>query len=245
MNSLVIFADEGWDLGPIRLVGARAESFYNSQQFKVGQEIHVAKLGADKGIARVVCLSSSLIELDLVSSSPSLPLKPIDLVVGLSRPQTLKKVIQAATMVGVRSLHFVHTESGEKSYLTSHLLRPDALQLEVVKSLEQIWEGLYPSIHIHRSFRYFVSHHLANLGVEPPGMRLVASPDGGPITTSQLESSCGSMVIAVGPEAGWSAAEVATFCTQGFQKVGLGPRVVRVEVALLMLLGQVLLARFE
>jgi 16S rRNA (uracil1498-N3)-methyltransferase len=245
MNSLLIVADEGWESGRIRLVGPRAGGVYGTHQFQEGQEIHVAKLGGDKGIARVVRFSSDLIELDLVSCAPSLALRPIDLVVGLSRPQTLKKVIQAATMAGVRSLHFVHTESGEKSYLTSHVLQPDALQLEVIKSLEQIGEGLYPTVHVHRSFRYFVSHHLPALGAEQPGVRLIASPNSNGLTTAQLEMSYRSMVLAVGSEAGWSEAEVAALCTQGFEKVGLGQRVVRVEVALLMLLGQALLWRFE
>jgi RsmE family RNA methyltransferase len=243
MNSLLILANEGWESGRILISGARAKTLSSSYQFEVGQEIHVAKLGGEKGKAKIVCFSAATIELDMISTGPSLALRPIDLIVGLARPQTLKKVIQGATMAGVRSLHFVHTESGEKSYLTSHLLQPEALQIEIIKSLEQTGEGLYPEVHVHRSFRYFVSHHLPLLGSEQPSLRLIATPDGSGLTASQLESPHRSMVIAVGSEGGWSAAEVATLCTQGFHKVGLGQRVVRVEVALLMLLGQALLCR--
>ena len=46
------------------------------------------------------------------------------------------------------------------------------------------------------------------------------------------------IVLAVGPEPGWSSDELTTLEGLGFMKVGLGPRVVRVEVALGLLLGQ-------
>ena len=245
MNSLLILADEGWESGRIQISGARAQAIFSGHEFQDGQEIHVARLGGDKGKARVVRFSAAVIELDVISTTQSLALHPIDLVVGLSRPQTLKKVLQGAVMAGVRSVHFVHTESGEKSYLTSHLLQPDTLQMEIIKSLEQIGEGLYPEVRVHRSFRFFISHHLPLLGSDQPSVRLIASPDGIGLTTAQLETPYRSMVIAVGSEGGWSAGEVAALCTQGFQKVGLGQRVLRVEVALLMLLGQALLCRFD
>jgi 16S rRNA (uracil1498-N3)-methyltransferase len=243
MNSLIIQDNEGWESGLIRLVGARATKIFGDHAFQEGQEIHVARFGGDKGIARVRQFSSAVIEAELVSTMQSLPLRPIDLVVGLSRPQTLKKVIQAATMTGVRSLHLVHTSTGEKSYLTSHILQPEHLREEVVASLEQIWEGRYPEISVHRSFRYFTSQHLPTLGCEQSCMKIVASPCGDVVASPQMGVVHEAMVIAVGSEAGWSDVELNTLRSQGFTLVGLGPRVVRVEVALLMLLGQSLLYR--
>ena len=46
------------------------------------------------------------------------PLLPIDLIVGLSRPQTSRKILQEATSLGVRRIHFVATDRGE-----SHRMR--------------------------------------------------------------------------------------------------------------------------
>jgi 16S rRNA (uracil1498-N3)-methyltransferase len=40
-----------------------------------------------------------------------------------------------------------------------------------------------------------------------------------------------SIHIAVGPEGGWTAEELALFRSAGWQSVGLGPRILRAETA--------------
>ena len=50
-------------------------------------------------------------------------------------------------------------------------------------------------------------------------------------------------VVAIGPERGWSAQEIELFTHAGFKVIGLGDRVVRVEIALVLLMGQLQLLR--
>jgi 16S rRNA (uracil1498-N3)-methyltransferase len=241
MNSLIIFADEGWEGGVITLRGQRAQQVFYSHEFVVGQEISVARFGGARGKARVEQYSSDHVELSLFDVRPSLELRPVDLIVGLSRPQTTKKVIQAAVMSGVRSLHFVHTASGEKSYLDSHLLRPECLQVEVVKALEQTGEGVYPPIYVHRTFFGFRDKVLDSLGSTQAHLRLVAAPGDQLMSASVFSQRSEALILAVGSEAGWVDREILTLKERGFVGVGLGPRVLRVEVALSFLLGQSLL----
>jgi 16S rRNA (uracil1498-N3)-methyltransferase len=238
MNSLAIFEDEGWRQGRIVITGERAQSVYAGGIHDVGSEIRVFLFGGDKGIAKVIRFDTSVIELELISSEPSLKLRPIDLVVGLSRPQTTKKVIQAAVMAGVRSLHLVHLESGQPSYLDSHILRPVDLRQEIVKSLEQICEGLYPEVKVYRAFHRFIEEQQILLAGAPEKLRVVAHSGGSLSLGSGVSSGVSSVVIAVGSEGGWSEKELARLDILGFERAGLGPRVVRVEVALLYLLGQ-------
>jgi 16S rRNA (uracil1498-N3)-methyltransferase len=238
MNSLAIFEDEGWSQGSILLTGERAQSVYFSGVHDVGSEIRVFLFGGDKGTAKVIRFGTDVIELELISSEPSLKLRPIDLIVGLSRPQTTKKVIQAAVMAGVRSLHLVHLESGQPSYLDSHLLRPEDLRQEIVKSLEQICEGLYPEIRVHRAFHRFIDEQQHLLSESPGKLRVVAHSGGRYSLAGLVSDGAPEVVIAVGSEGGWSDKELKRLDILGFDRVGLGPRVVRVEVALLYLLGQ-------
>jgi 16S rRNA (uracil1498-N3)-methyltransferase len=244
MNSLIIFEDEGWNTGMVTLRDTRAQSVFHGSDFVVGQEIAVALFGGEKARAQVLRCETDCVELALHARQPSQKLRPIDLVVGLSRPQTTKKVIQAAVMAGVRSLHLVHTQSGEKSYLDSHLLRPECLRAEVVKSLEQTGEGLFPAIHVHRSFARVSNDVLDTLGSTGPHLRLVAAPGEPLISSPTLKQECDALVIAVGSEAGWSERELSRLKEKGFIGVGLGSRVLRVEVALLFLLGQSLFVPF-
>lgn len=238
MNSLIIFPEECLTSQQIVLRGERAVEVSREYMSRAGQDITIAILGGDRGVARLCSVATNVVTMEVIRREPSTPLMPIDIVVGLSRPQTIKKVIQAAVMSGIRSLHLVSTELGEKSYTTATLLEPDHLRNESVKALEQIGEGYSPTIHVHRSFSYFCRMHLDTLVQEKDTVRLLAHPNARELTTLDRFEALRPVVVAVGPESGWSHREVADFEARGFQRVGLGPRVMRVEIALVFLLGQ-------
>jgi RsmE family RNA methyltransferase len=50
-------------------------------------------------------------------------------------------------------------------------------------------------------------------------------------------------VVAIGPEGGWIPYEVGMLEARGFQAFSLGPRILRVDVAVPYILGQLELAR--
>jgi RsmE family RNA methyltransferase len=164
----------------------------------------------------------------------------------VSRPQTVKKVIQAAAILGARSLHFVKSEHGEKSYLQSQALEQPQVQFEVIKGLEQVWESIPPRVHVHRNFKYFLEHHIPTFGAgnsERHHIKLVAHPGGKEVRSilpdgETLQGETHSAVVAIGPERGWSEGEVHDFLSAGFCQVGLGSRVMRVELATVFIFGQ-------
>jgi 16S rRNA (uracil1498-N3)-methyltransferase len=65
-----------------------------------------------------------------------------------------------------------------------------------------------------------------------PARKLLAHPGGGPVTGK------GDCVAAVGPEGGFTEAEVEAATAAGWQTVGLGPRILRVETAALVMAMQ-------
>jgi RsmE family RNA methyltransferase len=238
VNSLIIFPNECITPQQIVLRGERAVAVSREYEAREGQEITIALWGGNKGAARLCSVAKHEVTMEITRQEPSTPLLPFDLVIGLSRPQTIKKVIQAAVMTGVRSLHLVSTELGEKSYTTATLLEPEHLRNETVKALEQIGEGYSPTIHVHRSFSYFCRTHLESLVQGNDTVRLLAHPNAREFTIVDRLYTDRPIVVAVGPESGWSQREVAEFEARGFERVGLGPRVMRVEIALVFLLGQ-------
>lgn len=241
MNSLLLFSEELVDSVRVVLVDERARQVFSAYEFQVGQRVCGALYAGSKFHLMVEVFSERLVEMRIVEVYPSLPLRSLDLVVGLSRPQTTKKVIQTAVMAGVRSLHLVATERGEKSYLDSHILRPADLRVEVGKALEQIWEGKVPEIRVHRSFGYFCKNTLSTITSHDALFKAIALPGAPLMTTAHVKQNARAAIFTVGPEAGWSDSEVAAFCDHGFTPIGLGPRIVRVETALGFVLGQSLL----
>ena len=109
---------------------------------------------------------------------------------------------------------------------------------ETIKALEQVWDSRVPEICVHRSFEYFLKNRLSAIAPSEASLRIVAHPNGKELNLEQHHSSNTAAVVAIGPERGWSSREIELLEAQGFRLTGLGERVLRVEVALTFLLGQ-------
>ena len=70
--------------------------------------------------------------------------------------------------------------------------------------------------------------------------RLIAHPEGASLATIDV-AALRATRIAIGPEGGFSEAEVAAAIAAGWQSVDLGPRILRVETAAVALAAVVAL----
>jgi RsmE family RNA methyltransferase len=246
VNSLIILPNECINEHVALLTGERARYAYDTHGVRVGQKIKVGILGGLRGEGLVVEASLESVRFEVRVTEPPLAPAKLDLIVGVPRPQTVKKVIQAAVMFGVSSLHFVRSERGDKSYLQSRALDPDQVLDETVKALEQVWDTRPPEIVVHRNFSYFMDHKLRLIESAAGAhlSKLIAHPTHQQLTVSDVLTDLDThTLVAIGPERGWSDAEVDLFTQSGFTPIGLGERVVRVELALVFLLGKLSLLR--
>jgi RsmE family RNA methyltransferase len=246
VNSLVLVPSEVVNSQQGVLLGARARYAYDQHGVRDGQSIKVGVVGGPRGFGIVSQASPERVVIELSLSSAHLPPVPITLIVGVSRPQTIKKVIQAAVMFGVNALHFARSELGEKSYLQSRSLDRDQMEEESLKALEQVWDSRTPEISIHRSFDYLIDHVVPTIaeGSSEQVIKLLAHPTGMPLRVGDAKEIKGAhTLVAIGPERGWSVGEVTRFSEIGFKATSLGERVVRVEHALVFMLGKLALLR--
>lgn len=251
MNSLLVLPHELRDGGVAVLAGERARYAFDTHGVREGQVLKVAVMDGMRGEGRILSASSNEVSVQLSLSERGYQPIPVSLIVGVSRPQTIKKVIQAAVMCGVSSLHFVRSERGEKSYLQSSSLEEKQIEEETIKAMEQVWDSRRPEIVVHRALSYFMKEKFPKL-VDAVGdgeaggkvLKLLAHPGGAPLTANDgSRFSSASTIMAIGPERGWSDGEVEMFQEFGFQTIGLGERVLRVELALVFLLGQLAIVR--
>jgi RsmE family RNA methyltransferase len=174
-----------------------------------------------------------------------LPRLPLELIVGLSRPQTLKKVIQFSTELGVRALHLVRCAQSERSYLDSSILTSPELELQTILGREQGIDCCAPEIIVHDRFKPFIEDTL------PVRERALVATSGSALCKIiactrfskddlVLPERSSSAVVAVGPELGWNDFERQLFIANGFLPQTLGLRSLRVENALALLVGQVM-----
>jgi 16S rRNA (uracil1498-N3)-methyltransferase len=109
--------------------------------------------------------------------------------------------------------------------------------------LQQARDTRLPLVSIHKRFKVLVEDDLD--GLAHPGTRLVAHP-GATTTIEAAPALAGTrdaalaaddrVLLAVGPEGGWTEFELTLLQRHGFRAVGLGPRPLRSDTACVALL---------
>lgn len=242
MNYLFLFATECLPSGRAVLVGERAA--YARDQHKVleGLSLAVTVENLGRGTATVLSVTPTEVSFNyIVSSAPPAPCTA-RCIIGLPRPQTVKKVLELSAALGISELHFVAAEQGEKSYQSSTVFEPAELSRFLVKGLEQGGEWRIPKVIVHSHLKKCLAQVLPLSRGEPKTseVALFADTAAATLTLNDIPFESGAyIIVALGPEAGWSEGERETLLTRGFLSISLGSRIMRVEQALAFLLGQV------
>lgn len=245
MNLLLIYSDEL--VGNVaRLEGARAQWVYETFRLSVGDEIVCGELNKKIGTITIREASRTLV-IGEVSFERDAPERIAgELIVGLSRPQTIKKVLHFAASIGMRRLRLVRCERSEKSYLDSHLLRVADLNTELDLGLCQAVDTVRPEVIIHHTLdgclRDFLAGEFRDAPVKWVGALSITADEAelSKARTIDMPASIAQpFVVAIGPEQGFTPEEIARLQESAqFTCVCLGTRQLRVEFALAALVGR-------
>lgn len=219
----------------VRLTGRRLEHVTRVHRAEVGDELVVGVGDGGMGRGRIVALDGSSLELEVVIDGD--PPKPPDvtLVLAVPRPKVLNRVVAAAASMGIKRIVLVNAWRVEKSYWSSPRMTPENLRAQAILGLEQAKDTRLPVIEVRRLFRPFVENELPELA---RGTRaLVAHPTALEACPRALSEP---ITLAIGPEGGFIDAEIASLAGAGFTPVSVGPRVLRVETILPVLMGRLL-----
>lgn len=236
MNLILLHDDDLAPDGTARLRGRRAEHIREVHRASVGDTLTVGWLGGPVG--RAVLLALSRDEAVLAPRWTELPPPPlpIELLVALPRPQIVKRVLQQAAQLGIKRIVLLHSARVEKSFWSAKQMSPAELEDELFLGLEQGKDTILPEVVLRRRFRPFVEDELDQFWPAPRA-RLLAHP-GEPGWEAISAPTAASAVLAIGPEGGWVPFEVEQLRAKGFVPVSAGPRILRVDVAVPFLVGQ-------
>jgi len=155
----------------------------------------------------------------------------ITLIVGLSRPQSSRRVLREAATLGVARMFFVRTKRGEPSYADSRLWSTGEYERHVRSGVEQAFATRIPTV--------AVGMDLAE-AIAKAGGRVRIALDNYEHTTPLHRMSLPvgeTLVLAVGSERGFTGAERDQLRDAGYQLAGLGERVLRTETAVIAALS--------
>lgn len=229
--NLILFTPRETSL-PLPRTDARAVHLIEVLQRQTGDTFDAGLRNGPRGKGTIVAIHDQSLELGFTWGDIPPPLDPITLLIGLPRPQTARKILREATALGVEALHFVLTGKGDTSYAHSTLWSTGEWERHLVAGAEQAFCTRLPA----------VTHGLALAAIisalPAASVRLALDNYEAPAALSQsLTARHSAVVLALGPERGWSAAERTLLRESGFAFVHLGSRVLRVETAVVAALA--------
>jgi RsmE family RNA methyltransferase len=161
------------------------------------------------------------------------PALPITLCLALPRPKSLRRVLHAATTLGVKRILLMETWRVDKSYWQSPLLAPEAIRSVLLLGLEQAVDSVLPEVAMKRRFRPFAEDEVPAL---IRGTTAIVAHPGSP--EPMPGDAALPMTLFVGPDRGFTAYEVELLVKQGVSPRSFGPRILRVDEAVPALLGR-------
>ena len=205
----------------------------------IGDQLKIGIL--DRGITDSAELIGSneeglVFDLGLTQDIKPCPRPYVDLILAVPRPLRLERLLPVIASQGVGKVILVGAEKVEKDYFGSHLFRrPEALRACLVEGLSQAgMDSNVPQVIVRKSLLKFLRNDLDSLFPEEEYTRILCHPQvgGRGRRISQLPSrGLSKVVVAVGPEGGWTDEEVSRFENLGFENAHLGSRILRTDTA--------------
>lgn len=177
-----------------------------------------------RGEARIVESDERGIKLEFSATDDGSFLYPLTLIVAQVRPICMRRILREAVSLGVSKLILPVSDLGEKSYLGSSLYTEGEYRKILVDGAMQSGFTGISSVSIASTLDEAI--------IEAEGdVKILLDNREGAISLSEADLHCKSVVLAIGPERGWSAREVRLFEEAGYSPMLIGKRILRTETA--------------
>jgi RsmE family RNA methyltransferase len=242
MNLILLDRAEVDGEGIARLTGARAAHISRVLRATAGQRLRIGLEDGPFGAGIVESVDREYVSLRCVFDAVA-PTRPrVDLLLALPRPKVMRRLWSQLAALGVGRILLTNAARVERHYFDTHVLEPATYGPLLREGLQQARDTRIPKVEIHRRLKVLVEDHLDTLF--PSGARLLAEPGPGPSVREVLGASPASsaaqpdatrVLLAMGPEGGWTAYELDLLAAHGFSQVSLGTRTLRSDTAALAL----------
>ena len=232
MNLILLYEKDFINNDKVELSGERYKYIRNIHKPEIDESLKVGLLNGKIGIGRVIKIDNKSILMDVIlNEEPPLEI-PITLIIALPRPKVFRRIIQSITTIGIKKIYIINAFRVEKSYWQSPFLKSDAIKENLKTGLSQAVDTIEPEIFKRKYFKPFVEDELENISND--SLKVVAHPNGKNIFRNDLKKT----TLVIGPEGGFIEYELNKLKTIGFDVVGMGKRVLKVETAIPFILSK-------
>ena len=217
--------------GRATLSGDEARHLARVLRAKVGDLVRVFDGSGSEWSARVTQIGRDAVVLDIGDVVPAAPhsTRAVTLAVALPKGDRQKWLVEKLTELGVERLVPLVTERGVAEATESARAR---LERGVVEACKQCGRNTLMEIAEPATLEALAARH-------PDALRLVAQPGGRPLTEG-IGGDHSEIVAAVGPEGGFTPDEISAAERCGFERVSLGPHILRIETAAIALAARLM-----
>ena len=215
----------------------RTQHILTVLKIKLGGVFYIGFVNSERALAKIETVhEDGSILLSIVELIGSPPCLPIDLLIGMPRPHTAKRILFEATCLGVRRMHFFRSDHTEPSYERSRLWQEEHYKERLLLGAEQSFTTHIPEVLLHANLKEAlseintVSDSLINIALDnyeakhSIGFLLKKRTSDQGITRPHI-------LLALGSERGWSSSERAFLVNSEWELAHLGDRVLRLEMA--------------
>lgn len=194
---------------------------------QVGETIRVFDGHGHEWVAKITRIERDAVAVEIDEPLPPQPPPALRLTLAVALPKgdRQKWLVEKLTELGVTRLVPLVTERGVAEATDAARTR---LERGVIEACKQCGRNRLLEIAAPATLDQAAERH-------PAACRVIAHPGGEPLHAVTALAAGQDMLAAVGPEGGFTAAEIAVATTAGYAPVSLGPEILRIETAAMAL----------
>ncbi|RKX46270.1 MAG: 16S rRNA (uracil(1498)-N(3))-methyltransferase [Verrucomicrobia bacterium] len=238
MNLILLQPDDFRDDGLAVLSDGRARHIRKVLKAEPGKTLRIGLLNGPLGTGTVLAIDKHEVCLQCVVEEKSPPKPRIDLLLAMPRPKVMKRLWAQLAALGVGRIVLVNADKVERYYFDTHVLEPDFYNARLIEGLQQARCTHLPEVLVRHRFKPFVEDELD--GMFSGHLKLLADP-AGEKRIADFDLDDARVLLAIGPEGGWTPYELDKLSEHDFRLFSMGGRILRTDtacVAMVSLIGQ-------
>ncbi|MGA1199014.1 MAG: RsmE family RNA methyltransferase, partial [Candidatus Latescibacterota bacterium] len=115
----IILFDNPSETQTLPKIDLRAQHILKVLKCQVGDSFHAGIINGPSGRGTLTAINNKELTLHFSWTEAQQPVDDIQVIIGLPRPQTARKILNTLSTLGVSTLHFVQTDKSDSNYTNS------------------------------------------------------------------------------------------------------------------------------
>jgi 16S rRNA (uracil1498-N3)-methyltransferase len=226
------------------LIGEHAAHLTRVLRAQVGQEFDIATSHSVRE-GKISSVSDNRVEFALGAELPAKPPLKLTLLLSVFKFDRMEWAIEKCTELGVTRVVPLITRRTDSHLATAASKRYERWRRIVRQASEQARRSAPPEIDSPVRFKDLGGTELSKMSNDAEVQKIVLAESGSQIAAREIlvrqpTSATAEIILAVGPEGGWTADELVWFRQSGWKVASLGENILRAETAAIVATALVL-----